>query len=615
MFYVEYYSMLVYDFEVFKYDWMVVFYNTETQCLAHVINDVELLRSVYNYYKNEIFIGFNSRNYDVPIFQCILCGQNPYDLTQHIIADDKKWFEYEGSYQFKEYPINNYDVFLGLIDNGLKTLEAYMGMQIEESSVAFDIDRPLTEDELKNTLFYCESDVLATYQVFLQRYEIFQSYVGLLQEYSLDNHYLNKTRAQLSAIVLKAQKRPVSEDEFDITFVPTLNMGKYQSVLDWFKNSKNKNYESSQFVKIAGVFHKVAWGGLHSFIGDYKMNASGAKFTLKPIDVTGNILNADVASYYPNLIKRYNFMSRAVPNPDVYNDVIAKRIEYKKDKNPIADSLKIVLNSTYGAMKDKFSPMYDPLMANNVCVNGQLLLIDLIDKIEDYCDILNSNTDGIIVLVKDVSFEPIIREKCNEWSKRTGMELELDSYSRLVQRDVNSYLAFGVDGSIKSKGALKELHALDNNLAIINKAIKAYFISGVHPRITILENNNLLDYMAVVKLKGKYKQLLHMRDGKMNLIQGKYARVFASINTSDGIIGRGFLNELAVSQTSLFEFVEGENEPSWKFYKFANTPDRVYIDNSCIKDKPIPDILNKQWYIDFACAKLKNEWNVDLSDS
>ena len=70
--------------------------------------------------------------------------------------------------------------------------------------------------------------------------KFFQSYVGLLQEYSLDNHYLNKTRAQLSAIVLKAQKRPVSDDEFDITFVPTLNMGKYQSVLDWFKNLKNK---------------------------------------------------------------------------------------------------------------------------------------------------------------------------------------------------------------------------------------------------------------------------------------------------------------------------------------------------------------------------------------
>lgn len=607
--------MLVYDFEVFKYDWLVVFYNTETKKFAHVINDSDLLKQVYNYYRNEIFIGFNSRNYDVPIFQCILSGKNPYDLTQHIITDDKKWFEFEESDQFRDYPINNYDVYLGLIDNGLKTLEAYMGINIEESSISFDIDRPLTEDEINQTLFYCQSDVIATYQVFLQRYEIFESYMGLLKEYNLSNVYLNKTRAQLSAIVLKAQRRKFTDDEFDITFVPTLRMGKYQYVLDWFKNLKNQNYESSQFVKIAGVFHKVAWGGLHSFIGDYKMHGSGPKFVLKPIDISGNIINADVASYYPNLIKTYNFMSRAVPNPDVYTEVINKRIEYKKQKNPIANSLKIVLNSTYGAMKDKYSPMYDPLMSNNVCVNGQLLLIDLIDKIEDYCEILNSNTDGIIFLIKNPSFESIIREKCDEWCKRTGMELELDKYLRLVQRDVNTYLAFSADGELKAKGALKELNVLDNNLAIVNKAIKSYFIAGIHPAITISENNNLIDYMAVVKLKGKYKQLLHIKEGQTTLISGKYARVFASNDNSDGIIGRGFLNELDKEQRSLFEFVSGEDEISWKFYKFANTPDHVYIDNGYIKDKDIPNKLNKQWYVDFVCNKLKNEWNVDLSNS
>ena len=243
------------------------------------------------------------------------------------------------------------------------------------------------------------------------------------------------------------------------------------------------------------------------------------------------------------------------------------------------------------------------------------MLIDLIDKIDDYCEILNSNTDGIIFLIKNPSFESIIREKCDEWCKRTGMELELDKYLRLVQRDVNTYLAFSADGELKAKGALKELNVLDNNLAIVNKAIKSYFIAGIHPAITISENNNLIDYMAVVKLKGKYKQLLHIKEGQTILISGKYARVFASNDNSDGIIGRGTLNALDKEQRSLFEFVSGEDEISWKFYKFANTPDHVYIDNGYIKDKDIPNKLNKQWYVDFVCNKLKNEWNVDLSNS
>jgi hypothetical protein len=493
--------MLIYDFEVFKYDWLVVFYNTETEKYASIVNDRDKLRSVYCYYKDDIFIGFNSRSYDVPIFQCILSGGDPYELSKFMIEGNKKWFEYEKSSEYRNYPINNYDVYLGPVDNGLKMLEAFMGLDIEESEVDFNIDRPLNNEEIQKTLYYCCCDVNATYEVFKRRREIFESYMGLITEYGYPKTRLNKTRAQLAAIVLNAQKRNPSNDEFDITIVPTLKMGKYQSILNWFKNPKNKNYKSSQFVKVGGVYHKIAWGGIHSFVGEMDNSKSYKKeqFVLKPLDVSGKIYNMDVASYYPNLIRVYGFISRAVPNPKIYNDVISKRIEYKKQKNPIANSLKIVLNSAYGAMKDKFSDLYDPLMANNVCVNGQLLLIDLIDKIEDYCEILNSNTDGIIVLSKDESYDPIIKEKCDEWSKRTGMGLEIDEYVRLVQRDVNSYLAFTSDGHLKAKGAVKELNDLDNNLSIINKAIKNWFVEGKHPSKTVEECDELIDYMMMVK--------------------------------------------------------------------------------------------------------------------
>jgi hypothetical protein len=45
-------------------------------------------------------------------------------------------------------------------------------------------------------------------------------------------------------------------------------------------------------------------------------------------------------------------------------------------------------NGTYGAMKDKHNSLYDPRQANNVCVAGQLLLLDLIEKLEDHCELL-----------------------------------------------------------------------------------------------------------------------------------------------------------------------------------------------------------------------------------
>ena len=60
-------------------------------------------------------------------------------------------------------------------------------------------------------------------------------------------------------------------------------------------------------------------------------------------------------------------------------------------------SLKLVLNSTYGVMKDKNNALYDPLQANRVCVYGQLLLLDLIERLEPYAQIIQSNTDGVLV--------------------------------------------------------------------------------------------------------------------------------------------------------------------------------------------------------------------------
>lgn len=67
----------------------------------------------------------------------------------------------------------------------------------------------------------------------------------------------------------------------------------------------------------------------------------------------------------------------------------------KKEQQPY----KIVLNSTYGASKDKYNNLFDPLQANNVCINGQLMLLDLIEKVIEGvpgAKLIQSNTDGVM---------------------------------------------------------------------------------------------------------------------------------------------------------------------------------------------------------------------------
>ena len=76
--------------------------------------------------------------------------------------------------------------------------------------------------------------------------------------------------------------------------------------------------------------------------------------------------------------------------------------------------------------------LYDPLQANRVCVYGQLLLLDLIEKLEPHCELIQSNTDGILIKMPDGQdpnkWYELIDDIAYEWEKRTGLVLEFDEY-------------------------------------------------------------------------------------------------------------------------------------------------------------------------------------------
>ena len=196
--------MIFYDFEVFKYDWLVVLIDVLKRKEAVIINNPKELEEFYQKNKGEIWIGFNSRHYDQYILKGILAGFDPKDINDYIIIKDMPGWKY--SSVFREYPLNNYDVMSG-IDRGLKAFEGFMGNDICESSVPFDIDRKLTEAEIAETVKYCHHDVEQTMEVFLQRKSDFEAQMGLLQMFNMPLSNISKTKVQLSAEILEA-KRP-----------------------------------------------------------------------------------------------------------------------------------------------------------------------------------------------------------------------------------------------------------------------------------------------------------------------------------------------------------------------------------------------------------------------
>jgi hypothetical protein len=568
--------MIVYDFEVTKHDWLICFLDTETRKMYEIVNNVEHFRKFYDYYKHRIWVGYNSRGYDQWIAKAILAGFNPYEMSTWIIDKDRKGFEF--SKLLNDYPILNYDCSVGF--RSLKELEAFMGDAIVETSVPFTIDRKLTDSELKEMIKYCKHDVWETFKVFIETKSEFESHVGLINEFGMDMSYINKTKAQLSAEILGASKRE-RDDEYDISFPPTLRLGKYDWIRDWYCNWADEIKDDSAKLEcnVAGVPHVFGLGGLHGAIRNYYG--------------VGHYLMIDVASYYPALMIEYNFLSRNVLNPKKYRDIRDERIRLKGVKDPREYPRKIVLNSTFGASKDKYNKLYDPLQANNVCIGGQLLLTDLIDKLEGKCELIQSNTDGVLVKLHNVGDEENIKLICEEWCERTRMSLEYDKFVKVFQKDVNNYVIVP-EGDLydskgkprwKAKGAyVKHLNTLDNDLPIVNKAVVDYLIKNIPVEVTISKADNLIDFQKITKIShSKYDWIVY----KGEILSEKVVRCFASKLESDDTIYKKHKTKVTLDKT-------------------ASTPEKAFIYNDDIVGKKVPDYLDKNWYIDLAKKRISD---------
>lgn len=562
-----------YDFEVFKHDWLVVVINPVTRSELVIVNDRDRLAVLYEERKREIWVGYNNNHYDQFIFKAVLLGMDPKEVNDFIIVGGNKGWQY--SRLFNDIYMVNYDVFHPRTDRGLKTHEAYMGNDIRETTVPFDIDRKLTDGEIAETVKYCRHDVEQTIEVFMHRKSEFDARMDLLKMFDLPISYLGKTDAQLTAIILGArQPSKRRRDEFDIVPLDCLELGPYDFVRKWYLDPANQDYSATLDFEISGCPHKCAWGGLHGALSQYAGE--------------GYFINVDVESYYPAEMIVHGLLSRNVEDPKKFEEIRDHRIELKHAGDSRQAALKLVINGTFGASKDKYNGLYDPRQANMVCVNGQLMLVDLMWHLVKgvKAQIIQSNTDGVLVKMPDGmdpdEFFGLVDDVAYEWEHRTGMSLEFDEFERVYQKDVNNYIMVAADGKIKGKGAyVKKLGPLDYDLSVVNKALVDYMVHGVPVEKTITGCDDLKDFQRVVKVSGKYLYGVH--GGKR--LTDKCFRVFASKRERDGMIGR----------------VKADKD---KPEKFGNTSEHVFIDNSDVNGKKCPEYLDKKWYIDLAKTRL-----------
>lgn len=604
--------MLFYDFEVFKYDWLVVVLDMEAQKEHVIINDKAKLEALYEAHKFDIWTGFNSRHYDQYILKAILCGFNPKEVNDFMIVEHNDGWMF--SDLLKQFPLNNYDVMPSQ-PIGLKTLEGFLGSNIKETDVDFNINRKLTPEEIEQTVFYCRHDVEQTVEVFLQKKADFEAMFGIVKAFNLPLSCIGNTEARITSKVLGCVRTRFT-DEFEYFFLPCLRLSKYKAVQDWFElkrregRSASKDWneyqkrtwyeQQSLTVTVAGVPHVFGFGGLH-----------GAPD--KPVHRKGLILHVDVGSYYSSMLIAWDLVTRAARKPEQYKDVYDTRMQLKAaGKKKEQAPYKKLLNALSGAMKDATNAAYDPRNNNCMCINGQLMLLDLIEHLEVVkgFELIQSNTDGLIIQIPDTdeAFYQV-DDICYEWEMRCSTEkcsilLGLDTVHEIYQKDVNNYLWIDAEGKIERKGAyVKELSRIDNDLPILNLALTEYMTKKIPVEKTINACTDLIMFQKVVKLSENYGWVEHEEGTPEEVHTGvrviktfyeyhntrrftyKSYRVFASNRLTDGRI---------------LKCGGKRGKPE----KFADTPDHCFIFNDSVEGVQTPKQLDREWYISLAKKRL-----------
>lgn len=585
-------KIVTYDCEVFSHDWIVVFKDKETGIFTVVHNDNEALRSCIS--EDAVYIGFNSKHYDQYIVKGICADFSPQELKQlndYIIAGNQGW-QYpllNGFY----FSFNNVDIRddtqQGL---SLKAIEGHMGISIQETEVDFNLDRPLTQEELDQTIFYCKHDVDATEKLTDIRKDYLKNKINLGRMAGLtDTKAMAMTNGKLTAAMLKAtaqkhddERQYVYPDNLRREYIP-------QEVFEFFDRMYDPNISDAEYFKskleisVGECPVTIGFGGIHGAIPNY--------FWSEQEDPEEAIRNKDVGSYYPHLCTINGYTSRNIPSPQVYENVLESRMKAKAAGDiATANALKLVCNTTYGCLLNQYNDLYDPLMGRSVCISGQLYLLELARHC--YQDIpglkiVQLNTDGIMVQCRK-EYLSQLDEICDEWQSRTGFELETDSVIKIAQKDVNNYVEIQEGGKAKAKGGylVKGISTvgafnINNSCCIVATALKEYFVNGTPVEETIENCNDIFQFQIIAKAGAKYKEAYHVVGDRKEQVQ-KVNRVYATADTKYG---------------KLFK-VKAEDDTT---AKIESLPEHCIIDND--NQLTIADV-DKNFYIEMARKRVND---------
>lgn len=565
-------KVYIYDLESFGNFFLAMFKNKDTgkYIWFEISSRLNQFKELKQFLLNECegLVGFNNINYDYPMLHhCILTvnnntPENIFKKSNEIINSKYSsiWDNQIIVPQLDLYKIWHYDNKNKA--TSLKWLEFAMRLTNVED-LPYKVGSILTEDQMNHVIEYCRNDIEATDKFYIlsskhidiRRFYTDHENINLMNasEIRMSKEIFGKYLSKEMNISIKElnQLRTIrNEVEIKDIIFDYLKFNDFinQEILDKFKSytwidtsemskDQKKKYAITFNREYKNVVREYAEGGIHSACkpGIYK---SDEEYIL--VDV-------DFASYYPHLSFRNKLHPEHIPEEifnNIYEGFYKDRKNYDK-KDPRNYVLKIILNGSYGLSKDKHAYLYDPKWQLAICINGQLILTLLTEKIFDVIPeafIIFENTDGGMYRIPKSKLE-LLNKACKEVEEIVNIPLETQICEKIIIRDVNNYQNIITSDNIKFKGVFeidRDYHK-NHSKRIVPIALANYFINNIPVEQTIkkhlnnskydfCENYGIYDFCLGAKMIGGNKLVgrSYSKDGIKDKELSKMTRYYVS---------------------------------------------------------------------------------------
>ena len=487
------------------------------------------------YYNNtsKMMCGYNNHHYDDVIINYIIYYykkmlQLPYweicrslfNLSQYIVEDKEESRERLKKWKYAHY-FYSMDLltmqFSQKLRVGLKTMQVTMHYK-NVYEYEGDFTKPLPKNEIDTMIAYNINDVESTTELLHRLQDQIDLRLFIEKEHGIDclsmdsvkmaETFLLEKYSERSGIpknVIKEMRSPMDYIPLKDVILPFISFKhpKLQAVLEDMKkqivySKERKSYEN-KFV-ISNVVYSVGVGGIHSI--------HTPKIFLPKYDEY--IGHSDVASMYPSLLIKHQLGPRHLGKLfcDIFEEIYDERLEAKRTGQKVKNLfLKIVLNSPTGKMQQEVSWMYDPFNVFRIRINGQLILLMLVDRLLDIgCEIIQVNTDGVVYRAKK-TLRGRIQEATREVENITQLTFEDDEYEAFYQYAINDYFGVLKGGEIEKKGMFITETKLGKGLApvVIPKAVINYFLTKQPVSEFIEKDNDIRDFLMTQNVDKKFK--------------------------------------------------------------------------------------------------------------